>query len=168
MSNTALDMEIQGGYQEPYFDRGYYLCKIVKPKLNARGEPYLSLNVQQSFDGRRINSYYCINFFLKSKSDKQRILWTQKIKELIRASGLKSLKDMAALDQMVVTVFFSKAGYSPLPSFQPQEMYDKVTTSPVTPIYGHSAEEPNKGHSTEGPDINVGYDDAIWLDEVPF
>lgn len=159
MSNTALDMEIQGGYQEPYYDRGYYLCKIVDPKLNSRGEPCLSLNVVESFDGRRINSYYCINFFLKSQSDKQRILWVQKIKELIRAMGLKSLKDMAVLDQQYVTVFYSKAGYSPLPSFQNPDMYAKVTSSPVVPIDANHREEPN---------INVGYDDANWLDDVPF
>lgn len=157
--STALKTPVDAGMQAPYYDRGHYLFRITTSKLNKRGEPFISLNVLRSHDNRRVNSYYPMNFFIKSDSTKQKALWDQKLKELLRATDIDRLTDMNQLDGLTVTVYFSRSGYSPLPSFSAPKLYsdkygDAVTEIPKTKPDTHNSDQVHYEGMNIDPDDN--------------
>ncbi len=157
----------------PYFDHGDYLFEVMISKTNARGEPYLNLKCIGSFDGRRVNSYYGLNFFIQAESVKQRELHERLLTSLVKALGIKELTDM---DQIPVgteiAVHFSRAGFNPLPSFMARDKYSGYIGKPdrfvaATSAGGIPPVNPNQvpddvyeGFTPTGEDMDEFFDDT--------
>jgi hypothetical protein len=116
----------------PYFDRGQYLFEVMLSKANARGEPYLNFKCIGSHDGRRINSYYGMNFFVEAESSAQKALHVRLLSSLLNALDIKELDDMEQIPVGTkVVAFFSKGGFSPLASFSAPEKFTGYTSKPA-------------------------------------
>ena len=129
---SKLAKPFKASMDAPYYDRGRYLFEVKMSKVNSRGEPYLNLRCIGSHDGRRINSYYGMNFFVNAESDKQRALHERLLSSLLTSLGITELTDMEQIPVGTkLGVFISKSGYSPLPSFFKAEQFTGYTSKPA-------------------------------------
>ena len=176
-SNTAVAFNASDYAQsDPYFDAGHYKKTITKVSLNKDSEPVVTLRTDESFDGRRINSYYTVNFFFgPMRSDASQKMWGKKFVDLISACGLapSAIKDLSKdIQQLVshqITCEYQHSEEKPLPNFYPAGKYNpawvskaKVKKTWVTPALTKVVAFKPEDHVTVSPD-------AIDFDkDIPF
>lgn len=163
--------------QESYYRSGHYLNTITMAKLNRNGQPVFTFNVNDSFDGAHINSYYTINFFMgpKATSELSGQLWAKKFSELMYACGIKAEKgkfnvDLQSLVGKQVTLEYTKAGYSPLPNLKPAAKFDKawrytpkakVPAQKLTPLTNQQKELLEQAKEVQSDPDKIDFDDDI-------
>ena len=176
-SNTAVAFNASDyGQSDPFFDAGHYKKTITKVSLNKDQEPVVTLRTDESFDGRRINSYYTINFFFgASRSEASRKMWGKKFVDLINACGIapSAIKNLATdLEQLVsniVTCEYLHAEEKPLPNFHPAGKYNPAWVSKAKPKKAWNTPELVKVVPFKPDDHVTVSPDAIDFDgDIPF